>query len=763
MRRAFTALSWLAGTAGAVLAVVRATNTSLSPDALAVSALALFALGWLVGASVHRLSVAAWLVPPAVVACVAAARVFDLDQVVADAAGDARSSTPALLLIAAQAMMTLALVVVARRRLADRAASVIADGLIVGLGAWILVWVLVVHPSLADAPGSGIEPVLRSATLALSIVVVALLAVVLFSEAAPSASLSWAAAAVTLQVAGVIVRAVAMRNGNDMGREWVDAPNFAACGAAAASLLHPSVRTIVTTGRARQSTPLMARLVATTAALVAPVIVLAVTDAADETDRWVRTVSSAVLAAVVMVRVVQSVRTNAATQDQLVRNALTDPLTGLPNRSLMLRHIDAALRASWGTQHQPTVLFIDVDRFKNINDSLGHSIGDDVLSSVATRLQGSVPSHAIVGRISGDEFVVLDALTTTATESVMLAEQVLDAFRDPLGSVGPDMFVTASIGVAYAPRGLDIGADALMRHADTAMYRAKDAGRNCIALFDDSMVEQVTHRLDIETALYRALERDELRLVHQPIVDISLGLVVGFESLMRWERDGSAVPPSEFIPVAEDTGTIVPLGGWALRDSLSQLRSWIDDGVCKPSTTINVNVSPRQLHDPQFVQIVVDALESSRVPADQLWLEVTEGVMITDTAQALATLRRLESLGVRIAIDDFGTGYSSLSLLQRFPIHCVKVDRAFVHGLHDPGTRSIVRTIVAMAATLGADVVAEGVESAEQLAMLATLGCHRAQGYLIGRPLSGADVPHAVRRLEDPDEWRQLISPDRHG
>ncbi len=751
MRRTFTALSWTVFTLGFCLAALQAIGTSGSPDTFVIASAAAFVAALATGAVVHRLPATAWTPAVVVVSLVVAARAADLD---------ARTSEllPGTLLIAAHVVLALSLVAVARRRLADRAGSVIADGLIVGLGVWILVWVSIVHPSLSDSPGSGLEPILRSATLASATVVVTLLAVVLFSGASPSPALSFAAVSVALEVAGVIVWAVAMRNGNDIGREWIDAPSVAAWVSAAAAVLHPSVRTVAISQRARQSPPLMARLVATTAALVAPVITLAVTDATDATDRWVRTVSSTVLAAVVMIRVVQSVRANAATQDQLVRGALTDSLTGLPNRTLMLRHIDAALRASWGTSHQPTVLFIDVDRFKNINDSLGHSIGDDVLSGVATRLVAAVPDHAVVGRISGDEFVVLDDRTTNATESVLLAERVLDAFRDPLGAVGPDMFVTASVGVAYAPKGLDIGADALMRHADTAMYRAKDAGRNCIALFDDSMVERVTQRLDIETALYRALERAELRLVHQPIVDVSLGLVVGFESLMRWEREGASVSPADFIPVAEDTGTIVPLGGWALRDSLSQLRTWIDSGVCKPSTTINVNVSPRQIHDPQFVQTVVDALTSTNVPPDQLWLEVTEGVMITDTTQALSTLRRLESIGVRIAIDDFGTGYSSLSLLQRFPIHCVKVDRAFVHDIHDPGTQSIVRTIVAMATTLGAEVVAEGVETPEQLEWLATLGCHRAQGYLIGKPLDSADVPHAVRTLEDPDEWRRIVS-----
>ena len=297
-----------------------------------------------------------------------------------------------------------------------------------------------------------------------------------------------------------------------------------------------------------------------------------------------------------------------------------------------------------------------------------------------------------------------------------------------------------------------------MRHADTAMYRAKNAGRNCIALFDDSMLDNVTKRLDVETALYRALERNELHLVHQPIVDIDLGLVVGFEALMRWDRgQAQVVSPDEFIPIAEETGIIVPLGSWAINDALTQLRSWIDAGHCSPSTTMSVNVSVRQLHDPQFVTVVTEALASSGIPAGQLWLEVTESVMITEPTQALAALHRLHGLGVRIAIDDFGTGYSSLSLLQRFPIQCIKIDRAFVNDVvAEAATQNIVRTIIAMATAMGAEIVAEGVENTEQLDQLLSLECHRAQGYLFSRPVHVDDVPRVVKFLEDPNHWREI-------
>jgi EAL domain-containing protein (putative c-di-GMP-specific phosphodiesterase class I) len=251
------------------------------------------------------------------------------------------------------------------------------------------------------------------------------------------------------------------------------------------------------------------------------------------------------------------------------------------------------------------------------------------------------------------------------------------------------------------------------------------------------MLESVTKRLDVETALYRALERNELHLVHQPIVDIDLGIVVGFEALMRWDRGQSLiVPPDEFIPIAEETGIIVPLGSWAINDALTHLRSWIDAGQCAPSTTMSVNVSVRQLHDPQFVTVVSDALALSGI---------------------LASLHRLHSLGVRIAIDDFGTGYSSLSLLQRFPIQCIKIDRAFVNDVDsEPATQNIVRTIIAMATAMGADIVAEGVENIAQLSQLSNLDCHRAQGYLFSKPIHANDVPRVVQLIEDPTHWREL-------
>jgi EAL domain-containing protein (putative c-di-GMP-specific phosphodiesterase class I) len=290
----------------------------------------------------------------------------------------------------------------------------------------------------------------------------------------------------------------------------------------------------------------------------------------------------------------------------------------------------------------------------------------------------------------------------------------------------------------------------VLRNADTAMYRAKDSGRNCVAFFDDSMHERISHRLAVETALYRALDRRELRLFHQPILDISTGEVSGFEALMRWQQaDGTIVSPAEFIPIAEETGTIVPIGAWALLEALTQLRSWIDDGICSPDATMSVNVSPRQLSDPNLTSVIAEAISRSGIRPEQLWVEITESLMISDPESALARLQTIRDLGARLALDDFGTGYSSLSLLQRFPLQRLKIDRAFVRGIADnPSDQALVRTIIAMGHSLNLDMVAEGVETLSQLRVLDELNCQKAQGFLISHPVPAEAMRTTVAGLE---------------
>jgi diguanylate cyclase (GGDEF)-like protein len=751
-RKVLSATAWIFAIAAIGLGAAHALTADGFSSVPALACLAISLLGFVIGVASNKTPL------PVAVVTVFTALVIVIARAIEENADSPHTLIPESLFLASQVLVVLGLVFILRRRLHGQAGNVLADGLIVGIGAWLVVWVYLVQPSLGVTGNSAAFTTIRSITLGVTMIVLFLLATLLFSQTVPSPANAFVGIAIALALSGIILRAVVFRGDVSFSTATLDAPLLMAIALAGAGFAHPSIRHIAATGSNTVVPALMTRLLTTTSSLVAPIIVLAIDKPANTQDTTVRTITVCILAAVVMSRVVQSVRLNANTQEQLVRSALTDSLTGLPNRVLMLQHIETAMRSSWKTNVQPTVLFIDVDRFKNINDSLGHSIGDDVLTEVSRRLTSAVPTHATVARIAGDEFVVLDATTETVTQSVLLAEQVLDSLRSPIKTRDGDMFVTASIGVAYSPTAVELSANELMRHADTAMYRAKNAGRNCIALFDESMLESVTKRLDVETALYRALERNELHLVHQPIVDIDLGIVVGFEALMRWDRGQSqVVSPDEFIPIAEETGIIVPLGSWAINDALTQLRSWIDAGHCSASTTMSVNVSVRQLHDPQFVTVVTDALASSGVAAEQLWLEVTESVMITEPTQALASLHRLNALGVRIAIDDFGTGYSSLSLLQRFPIQCIKIDRAFVNDIvTEPATQNIVRTIIAMATAMGAEIVAEGVETTEQLAQLNSLNCHRAQGYLFSRPVHVDDVPRVVKFIEDTSNWREI-------
>ncbi len=628
--------------------------------------------------------------------------------------------------------------------------GLLGDSIIVALGSWIISWAILVQPVVNNASTTAWTTVLYGLYQPSGAVILFLVLAILFNNSQRPAAMWLLAMGLTCNLMGDLLYALIDAGHLTAGAERFALPLYiAAYFSAGAAFLHPSIANIgqssVAPGR-----QLTGRLVVTITSLVLPVIVLAGTAPNDGTDKVVRSLSALILASVVTLRVVMAVRANNEAQAELLHGAQTDPLTGLPNRTVLLERINELLGNSWSQEQHPTLFFVDLDRFKNINDSLGHAAGDEVLVTVARRLINAVPEGAMVARLSGDEYVVLDTTAKSPGAALALAERMLAVFREPLALSQGDVFVTASIGVASLSATSSTSPEDLVRHADTAMYRAKDAGRNCLAVYDESMHERVAHRLAVETALYRALDRRELRLFHQPILDLQSGDVVGFEALMRWQQsDGTIVSPAEFIPIAEDTGTIVPIGSWALLEALSQLRRWIDDGVCSPAATMSVNVSPRQLSDPNFPAIVSEALTRSGVSPQLLWLEVTESIMISEPELALATLRRLRSLGVRVALDDFGTGYSSLSLLQKFPLQRIKIDRAFVHGVADnPNDRSLVRTIIAMGRSLGLDIVAEGVESVHQLQVLSDLGCTKAQGFLISHPVPADAMRSTVAALE---------------
>ena len=671
--------------------------------------------------------------------------------------GDGPSSSNAAAVtagVAGYVIVGLALFVLLRRRGVLPGDGLLGDTIIVGLGAWVISWTALMRPIL-DQEGVTGATLLHALHQPVASTVLFLAVVLQFDQRNRSAATWLLTGALTCQVLADLV------DGHlTTAYDRLSMPlGLAAVAIAGACFLHPSLANLGRVQPAGDSSN-SPRLVVVIGSLLFPIIVLAASTPVDTVDKLVRSVSAIALGIAVTVRVLQTLRSHAAARSTLLHGVQTDPLTGLPNRAVMLQEINVLLGRSWGHQQQPTIYYVDLDRFKNINDSLGHAAGDEVLQTVAQRLRQSVPEGATVARFSSDEYVILDPNPTSQESALAFAGELLNLLREPLALSHGDVFVTASIGVA-AISGTSTKPEDLVRHADTAMYSAKEKGRNRIEPYDESMRERARERLEMETALHRAIDRNELCLHHQPIVDLATGRVSGFEALMRWQReDGSLVSPVEFIPIAEETGMIMPLGKWALLEALNQLREWIKSGVCLPTTTMSVNVSTPQLADPGFPAAVAEAMSRSGVPASSLWLEVTESVMMKDPETSLATLRKLRSLGVCLALDDFGTGYSSLSLLQQFPLQRVKIDKAFVRGVaENPADRSLVKTIIVMAQTLGLDVVAEGVETIAQMHTLQTLDCQKAQGFLISRPVPAEAVRTTVAALERPGTFPVLPSP----
>lgn len=428
--------------------------------------------------------------------------------------------------------------------------------------------------------------------------------------------------------------------------------------------------------------------------------------------------------------------------EQDVRHRAThDPLTGLANRALLLEKLDVALRARGTENQRPAVLFLDLDRFKLINDSLGHDVGDELLVSVASRLRDVLRPEDTLARFGGDEFVLLLEHVAGVRAARSVARRISAALEAPLAAGGDEHVVTASVGVAIAAR-RHKQPETLLQEADAAMYRAKHRARGSHELFDDSMLAAATSEMRIERALRSALEHDELELFYQPLVSLDEGRIVGLEALLRWVNpELGPVSPSEFIPVAEDSGLIVPLGEWVLREACRQMSAWTGALGGRSVLPVSVNVSARQLKERNFPGLVAAALRESGLAPHQLGLELTETVLVEGVEAPLVTLRALKELGVRLMLDDFGTGYSSLSYLKRFPLDVIKIDRSFVAGLGTVGHDSaIVDAVLGMSRALGLLAVAEGIEDERQLAHLRARGAEVGQGYLFARPMSAEAV-----------------------
>ena len=439
------------------------------------------------------------------------------------------------------------------------------------------------------------------------------------------------------------------------------------------------------------------------------------------------------------------------TEQQLLHDALHDALTGLPNWALFMDRLGIAIAQYRRRQEDMfAVLFLDLDRFKNVNDSLGHTVGDRLLVAIARRLRKMMRPGDTVARLGGDEFAVLINAVEEPSDATRIAERIHEELRRPFDLEGHEVFTTASIGIALGHHGYERPEDVL-RDADTAMYRAKSLGKNRHSIFDQRMHERAVELLRLETDLRRAVDREEFCLHYQPIISLARGEIEGFEALVRWRHpERGLVYPNDFIPIAEETGLIVPIGWFVLREACQKMASWHRQFPSIQPMSINVNLSGRQFLQPDLVDRIRAVLDETRLDPSRLRLEITESMIMEDADSAVPKLQQLRSTGVQLHLDDFGTGYSSLSHLHRLPTHTIKIDRSFVSRITaDDGDTEIVSTIVALARALGMHAAAEGLETAEQLSALRSLDCDYGQGYYISRPLddiSAGDLIASGRR-----------------
>ena len=430
--------------------------------------------------------------------------------------------------------------------------------------------------------------------------------------------------------------------------------------------------------------------------------------------------------------------------EQSIRHiAHHDALTGLPNRSLFRDRLTHAMAQADRYHQKLAVMFLDLDRFKAINDTLGHNVGDQLLKIAAERLRSCVRDSDTVARLGGDEFTVIVEDIVEDHDAAAVAQKILDTLSQPFNLYGHEVFISVSVGVTLYPSD-DENADNLLRNADSAMYRAKEFGRNNFQFYVAEMNIKARERLRLESSLRRALDRNEFMLYYQPRVSLESGRVIGAEALLRWRHpEMGLVPPSEFIPILDETGMIIPVGDWALREACRQNREWQDRGL--PPIRVAVNLSVRQFIQKDLADTIVRALEAANLSAEHLEVEITEDLFLEHNQTNIITLARLKNMGIHISLDDFGTGYSSLSYLKRLPIDTLKIDQSFVRDIGDPDNKAIASAIIAMASSLRLNVLAEGVETDEQLAFLRAQGCNEIQGFSFSHPLPADEFAQLLR------------------
>jgi diguanylate cyclase (GGDEF)-like protein len=630
-----------------------------------------------------------------------------------------------------------------RRRHAAQDDPARVDALLVGLAAAFMTWTFLISPGMDHADTSALL-VANSFFPVIDVVLLVLIAQLGLAGGARQPALWLLIVAFGALFAGDFLYTLRDQGIGAISPHTTDTlfmVTFMVLGAAA---LHPSMRTLTEAQQVVVTDLSKTRILLIALITVVPTVITTLVPASTLTSGIVQATLLAALILAVLARVVRANNSRARAESATRRRATHDALTDLPNRELL-----AVTVTEWGDQAagehlEISLLFIDLDRFKMVNDRWGHRIGDELLCAVAGRLSAEVRAEDLVCRIGGDEFVIALASPSHSVLAESLADRILAEFLRPFELSVGSVVISASIGVAKTTGGAE--ALELIRDADTAMYKAKGSGRNAYALFDTSLRDKLRDRMNLEQALRGALAKGELAVHFQPIIDLATDELDGFEALMRWTHpELGHVSPLDFIPIAEETGLIVESGAWLLRESVAQLTAWTAQRPAEARTLhVSVNVSVRQLRDNALVDVVRDVLTETGLPPSSLWLEITESGVMEDIETALTTLQALRELGVVLCIDDFGTGYSSLSYLHRLPIGVVKIDQSFIArvGGADRTNEPIVRAVLAMTKAMGHQVVAEGVETEDQRDWLRDQGCDLAQGWLYSK----AELPAALTR-----------------
>jgi diguanylate cyclase len=667
-----------------------------------------------------------------------------------------RSIVPDLISLSGYVVIGIGLIGLARARRKGKADDfdTLLDAAVAGLAALTLAWVYLVDPTLFNRHSPVSVRILLSSYPPMSVFLVAIAARFAFNPGTKRAlAYRFLLAALGFMLVGDALYMLLEIGVVSVPASIIDLPYALSYVAFGATVLHPSMRELCEPMTSEEVAPRRGRLALVGVALGLPVFVTVMRNDTTMGDRIALSAIVLMLTATAIWRLLRAVRGHARSEARLTYQARHDALTGLPNRLVVQEHLSRALAHVAARESNVAVLFLDVDRFKLVNDTLGHSRGDELLVSVARRLADHARPVDLVAHTGADEFVIVLGDVDDQAHAVELGETVRRSFQVPFTIRESEIYSSASLGVAFADgRNPNIDAESMLRDADIALYRAKDAGRDTVTVFESAMREGVTERLALERDLRHALERGQLHLHFQPVVQLPDGSIEGFEALLRWSHPSHGdIPPVRFIPIAEESGLIVEIGCWVLQEACRWLARWRRDVPLAINLYVAVNVSARQLRDGVFLETVKSALCDNDLPGEALALELTESLLMENPTAAANLLAALRQLDIRLLIDDFGTGYSSLAYLKRFPVDTVKIDQSFVEALdrEDTSEESLVAAIIAMAGALGMTTIAEGVETARQESRLIELGCRAVQGFLYSRPVPPEAVPGMLRRFAE--------------